>query len=278
MTSLRLAMCGPPDALEKGLTAQTMPPAQEQNDQQLPALLVSNVYLDAFQKRRSRYSFRDWSLDSGAFSAWKSGTEIDLSAYIETCLHLLATDEKLTEVFALDVIGDHKATLKNTERMWDAGVPAIPAYHPGEPESYLLHIAKTYPKIAIGGIVPLRGNKKFKFCEQVFARVWPKAIHGFGVGTERMVLGLPFHSVDSTSWEIGPCGFGSWRSYGYLNVRGGSQNLRTEVEWHLKLERRAQKQWSKEMEQLNQGATTVRLAVNAQSNRADKNLAQGTNP
>jgi len=242
-----------------------------------PALLVSNVYLDAFQKRRSEYAFRDWSLDSGAFSAWKSGTEIDLDAYIATCLELLATDEKLTEVFALDVIGDHKATLANTERMWDAGVPAIPAYHPGEPDSYLFHIAKTYPKIAIGGIVPLRGNTKFKFCEQVFARVWPKAIHGFGVGNEKMVLGLPFHSVDSTNWEIGPCGFGNWRSFGPLSVRGGSQNLRAEVEWHLNLERRAQKQWSKEMEQLGQGTTSVRRAAASGSNRVAKNLARGTN-
>ena len=86
-----------------------------------PALLVSYYYLEPFLKNQSGYVYRDWVLDSGAYSAFNSGATIDLEKYIEKCLELMESDPTLTEIFALDVIGDHKASLKNTERMWDAG-------------------------------------------------------------------------------------------------------------------------------------------------------------
>lgn len=224
-----------------------------------PALLVSFVYLEMFERYRHRYIFRDWVLDSGAFSARRSGKEIDLQEYIKTCKRLLATDDKLTEVFSLDVIGDHKATIKNTEKMWDAGVPAIPCYHLREPDSALKHYAKTYPKIALGGMADLRGDIKMEYASQCFARVWPKKIHGFGAGSEKMIMGLPWHSTDSTNWEIGPCRFGRWVQYGNIKWRGSSQNLRAEVEWYLALERKARSRWRKEMEMLEAEGPDVRL-------------------
>ncbi len=213
-----------------------------------PALLVSFVYLKPFLKNRDNYAYRDWVLDSGAFSAHASGTEIDLQEYIETCQELLASDSTLTEVFALDVIGDWKASLANCEEMWKQGVPAIPAYHVGEPESVLLSIAKEYPKIALGGAVGYRA--KDKWAAQCFARTWPKPIHGFGFGSEKSIMALPWHSVDATNWELGPCKFGRWNSFGQMSVRGSNQNLRAEVEWYLKLEQRARQKWGKQMAEL----------------------------
>lgn len=217
-----------------------------------PALLVSYVYLTPFLKNRHRYAYRDWVLDSGAFSAHNSGAEIKLQDYINCCKELQASDPTLTEVFALDVIGNWKASLKNCKEMWRQGVEAIPCYHVGEPESELKAMAKDYPKIALGGCVGYRD--KLKFAEQCFARVWPKAIHGFGFGAEKDIMALPWHSVDATNWEIGPCKFGRWQSFGQLSVRGSKQNLRAEVEWYLNLERRAQQKWTGAMRQL---ATTM---------------------
>lgn len=229
-----------------------------------PALLVSYYYLDAFQKNRHRYRFRDWVLDSGAFSAFNVGAKIDLGQYIEACRHLMATDPTLSEVFALDVIGDHDASIKNCEKMWEAGVPAIPCFHAGEPEGALLHIAKEYPKIALGGVALAKARKKDEWAAQCFARVWPKKVHGFGFGSEKSLMLLPWHSVDATNWEIGPCKFGAWRSFGgaHLSVRGSKQNLRGEVEWYLKLEERARVRWEKEMAMLESEGPTVRLAEN----------------
>jgi len=260
MTTVRLAMGGPPEAIAKGL--RHMEPTE--NVERKPALLVSFVYLAAFLKKQRLYSYRDWVLDSGAFSAWKSGTTINLQQYINTCRELQKRDPTLTEVFALDVIGDWKGTLQNTEEMWKQGIEAIPTFHFGEPEDALIEIAKTYPKIAIGGIAGIPGTKARKrWIGQCFARVWPKKIHGFAVGADDLIMSFPFHSVDATSWEIGPCAFGQWRTYGRLSVRGSAQDLRVEVEHYLNLERKAQNRWQKEMVLLKADPTdypVVRLA------------------
>lgn len=224
-----------------------------------PALLVSYVYLEPFLKNRHRYCYRDWVLDSGAFSAHNSGMEIKLNDYIGKCKELMASDPTLTEVFSLDVIGDWKASAVNCRKMWDAGVPAIPCFHTNEPEHELIAMAKDYPKIALGGCVGFRG--KLKFAQQCFARVWPKRIHGFGFGAEKDIMALPWHSVDATNWEIGPCKFGRWNAFGNMSVRGSKQNLRAEVEWYLDLERRARQKWAGAMKQLDEDAMALRFAL-----------------
>ena len=242
-----------------------------------PALLVSFVYLKPFLEAKDLYAYRDWALDSGAFSAHNSGMTIDLQEYIETCKELLATDKTLTEVFALDVIGDPKASIKNCEAIWKAGVPAIPCYHHREPEDFLKHIAKNYPKIALGGAVGLKPSVKMEWARACFARVWPKRIHGFGFGSEDAIMSFPWHSTDATNWELGPCGFGNWKSYGKMSVRGSSQNLRSEIEWYLRLEARARRRWSKEMEKLEASGIRKKVirglsAVERERERSDSTL------
>ena len=221
-----------------------------QSPELVPALLVSYWYLEPFLKNRSRYYYRDWVIDSGAFSAHNSGVDIDLTDYIHCCRDLLANDPTLIEVYALDVIGDWRASLRNTESMWKAGIPAIPCFHYGEPWDLLLGLARDYPKIALGGCVGRRD--KDKFASQCFARVWPKHIHGFGFGTEKSLMLCPWHSVDATNWEMGPCKYGQWKAFGgqRVSVRGSRQNLRAEVEWYLALEHRARQRWRKEVAKL----------------------------
>lgn len=234
-------------------------------DASRPALLVSYVYLEPFLENRHRYAYRDWVLDSGAFSAHNSGVEIKLEDYISCCKDLMASDPTLTEVFALDVIGDWKASLRNAEVMWKEGVPAIPCFHYGEPWDLLNGIAKDYPKIAVGGCVGKRD--KNKFAGQCFARVWPKRVHGFGFGSEESIMMFPWHSVDATNWELAPCKFGTWKAFGgqRVSVRGSQQNLRAEVEWYLDLERRARVKWKKEMEKLESEEVIIRLAADVSS-------------
>src|SRR6202044_4270767 len=98
-------------------------------DTSLPALLISYYYLEAWELSKHKYHYRDWVMDSGAFSAHNSGAVIVLQDYIDCCHRLMKDDPTLTEVYSLDVIGDWKASLKNTEEMWRQGVPAIPCYH-----------------------------------------------------------------------------------------------------------------------------------------------------
>ena len=242
---IRLAYGGPPESLAAGL-------AKNQQAERDPALLVSYAYLDKFLEQKHRYTYRDWVLDSGAYTAYASGKEIDLDKYIETCKRLMAEDKTLVEIYSLDVIGDWKASIRNTEKMWANGIPAIPCYHVNEPEHVLKMLATEYPKIALGGVALARTGKKLEWAKQCFARIWPKPIHGFAFCSRRAVMGLPWHSVDASSWELSPCKYGHWRAYSgkTLSIRGSRQNLRVEVDWYLKLERDARVRWRREMEQL----------------------------
>lgn len=229
-----------------------------------PALLVSYAYLAPFMKSRHLYQYRDWVLDSGAFSAHAAGKTIGVQTYIDVVKELLAGEDPPSEIFALDVIGDHVASAKNADIMVAAGLEVIPCFHYGEPWESLIDMAKHFDKIALGGVARMKEKQRAAWIGQCFARVWPKKIHGFGMSTRGLVLGFPFHSVDATSWELGPCGFGNWKSFGKMSVRGSAQNLRAEVEWYLKLEREAQQKWSREMKQLQATSSPhVRLAINA---------------
>lgn len=231
-----------------------------------PGLLVSYVYLKPFLENKHKYSYRDWVMDSGAFSAHNSGKKIDLQAYIAKCQELLAADPTLTEIFALDVIGDWRGSERNCHAMWKQGVPAIPTYHVGEPEALLKDMASNYPKIALGGAVGYRDKDNWaKIC---FSKVWPKKIHGLGFGAEKSIMLLPWHSVDATNWEIGPCKFGRWQSFGKMSVRGSKQNLKSEVKFYLNLEAKARARWAREMKRLESLGPTVRLAVAGTRNGA----------
>jgi hypothetical protein len=253
---VRLALSGGNSTLENSLKPDPLRSGLN------PALLCSYVYMKHLEGQRHKYAYRDWSLDSGAFSAFQLGITIDIQEYIDRCKELFATDPTLTECFSLDVIGDWRGSEKNTETIWKAGVPAIPVYHYGEPEALLKHLASAYPKIAIGGAVGLHKGQKMKWAEQCFARVWPTKIHGLGFGSETAVMTLPFHSVDATNWQASPSRFGKWMSFGKATKQGTQGwgnlsvkctkhfNVQCEVNWYLALERRAQSKWRKEMEQL----------------------------
>lgn len=240
MTDIRLALGGDEKSLVQALVHEWDTP---------PSVLVSYVYLKIYHNIRDKIRIRDWVLDSGAFSAFNSGKEIDVYEFIDKCHELKESERLLSEVFALDVIGDWEASLKNCEIMWNNDVQAIPCFHYGEPDHALEEMSNRYPKIALGGTAHLRGKKKDEWQRQCFARVWPKKIHGFGVGGEKEILALPWHSVDATSWVLQPMGYGLWKEYRRLPVRKVT-DIRNQVKWYLKLERRAKQIWRKEMELL----------------------------
>jgi hypothetical protein len=223
-----------------------------------PSILLSYHYLRKTKDWRDDikdWGYTDWVLDSGAYTAHSQGFTIDVEEYIEFCLEALQHQTRLTMVFGLDVIGDEKKTLKNCERMWEAGIPAVPTYHVDEPEAYLKYIAQEFPKIALGGVAARQGMK-LKWAEQCFARVWPKKIHGFAYGTPQSILRLPFHTTDSSNWERGPLQWGEWYSFTRdlscsFKFRGlKDQNLLPEIEHYLKVQARARVKWRDEMEQL----------------------------
>lgn len=242
-----------------------------------PALLVSYYYLQPFLDAQPQYRYRDWVMDSGAYSAFNSGKPIELQRYIDKCIELLSRDQTLTEVFALDVIGDPDASRRNTEEMWRQGVPAIPCFHVGEPWDLLIDMVKRYPKVALGGMVPIGQAEKIGWLAGCFRRCWPARFHGFGVAGERLLNLFPFHSVDATNWEIAPVAFGNWKRFGKMSVRGSDQDLRSQVAYYLELEEKLRVRWAPQMAQLDALPTkwpqalapSVRLVANGSGGRVE---------
>lgn len=226
-----------------------------------PSLLVSYVYTDSFIANQSKYRYRDWMLDSGAYSAWNSGHEIKLSEYIEFCKRIKTADPTLSEIIGLDVIGSDKGSLKNLTEMKQAGVEAMPVFHIGDDWGILKEYADGWDKIGLSCRFGESQKESYKFYDQCFAKCWPKKFHSFGWIAEPVMLRYPFHSGDASSWELAPCAFGNWKRFGKMSIRGSKQDLRGEVKWYLGLEQRCRLKWGALFEQLGwNGKPDIRLA------------------
>ena len=141
-----------------------------------------------------------------------------------------------------------------------AGAKASPDKITGTSEQ-----VRDFHKIAVGGMVGKSAKFKQRFISEVFARVWPCKIHGFGISSRPLVMGFPFHSVDASSWEIAPTAFGTWAGFNgaRLSVRGSKQNLVSEVRHYLALERDARARWASGWSKFQEtDRPSVRLAIN----------------
>ncbi len=149
-------------------------------------------------------------LDSGAFSAFTQGIDVDLPAYCE----YVKQNEDIIEVVdgvkcfsVLDGIGDPQKTYDNQMEMERRGVVPLPCFHYGEDERWLEYYMARYPYITIGGMVPISTPQLYHWLD----RIWEKyltdgsgrprvRVHGFGLTTMGLVERYPWFSVDSSSW------------------------------------------------------------------------------
>lgn len=152
-------------------------------------------------------------LDSGAYTAWTKGEEIDLHEYIDWC-H--ANEDIIAMASVLDKLVSRvedipeavKTTFKNLQVMESRGVKnVLPAYHFLENEEVLEYYANNYSYIAIGGLV----GKSTKQLLTWLDRIWglylvnadgtPKTkVHGFGITALPAMERYPWASVDSSTW------------------------------------------------------------------------------
>lgn len=229
-----------------------------------PSVLVSFEYRKEWAAASHLDYWREVVLDSGAFTAAKKGTKIDIVELAEWIKSERARSPLVTEAFTLDVIGGSwRESLANTETLWKMGIDVIPVYHVGEPTDVLKALARDYPKVGLGGAVGYR--KKLEWATLCFREVWPAKLHGLGFG-KRAIEILPFHSVDDSSWSFGPTAFAVYPSTDYKklptrNVR--TLNLRHEVVHQMDAEARARRFWAGRIPDDFGLAPQVRLATNA---------------
>lgn len=143
-------------------------------------------------------------LDSGAFSAFTQGVEIDIGQY---CDYIHQNKDIILFPSVLDAIGDAEGTFRNQEEMERRGVTPLPCFHYGEPIDLLKHYIERYDYITFGGMVPVSTPQLKLWLDDLWANYLthddgtPKIkIHGFGLTSLPLMLRYPWFSVDSSTW------------------------------------------------------------------------------
>lgn len=176
-------------------------------------------------------------LDSGAFSAFTKGVEVDLVAY---CDYIKRNQDILERVgvdtcaSVLDGIGDARLTWENQARMEQQGVRPLPCFHYGEDTRYLDWYVANYDYITIGGMVPISTPQLVLWLDEIWLKHLthpdgsPKIkIHGFGLTTLSLMQRYPWYSVDSSSWvQIAGNGGILIPKYGAITVSPKSPNAK----------------------------------------------------
>lgn len=137
-------------------------------------------------------------IDSGAFTAWRKGTPINMSAYIEFLLNGCPHhDAALT----LDVIGDADASMTNWEFLHKLFNAIVPVWHEGDPIEHLDEYVAKSPLVALGRIEGRRSEQKtLDFYDSAFNRR-EHAYHALGNANPVQLEPYPFDSFDSTGWQ-----------------------------------------------------------------------------
>jgi hypothetical protein len=149
-------------------------------------------------------------VDSGAFSAWNSGKEIDIEKYAEFCL---SKNPDWTFI-SLDVIpetGSGPAAIEKCceqgyeNYLWlkDKGIKNLmPVFHYGDNFKWLKKFMDVADYIGISPANDTHENVKVGWCREVFKVL--KAdykTHALGYTTLRGVTQFPFYSIDSISYK-----------------------------------------------------------------------------
>lgn len=164
-------------------------------------------------------------LDSGAFTAWRGGTPIDIDEYAEFCLEyghlceLIASLDvipgtKLGRPSTREVELAAKASYENWRLLQGAGVKAVPVYHKGERRYWLeRYLDESEGVVALGGTVGMSSKARHVWNDDVFDYLcgdnpYPAVrIHGFGVNAIGLLFEYPWSSADSNAWAVAG-GFG----------------------------------------------------------------------
>lgn len=184
------------------------------NEYQRNILLNYPYYLESYHYigwktkllEEIREEKRQIFLDSGAFSGFTQGVEIDLEKY---CRFIKEYGDIIEVASVLDGIGDPVLTLENQKKMEDLGVNPLPCFHYGEPTHFLEHYIENYDHITLGGMVPISTGPLREWLDDIWDRFltdengMPKLkVHGFGLTVLSLMERYPWYSVDSTSWVL----------------------------------------------------------------------------
>jgi len=145
-------------------------------------------------------------LDSGAFSMFTKGIELDLREY---AAYIKDSGDIIEVASVLDGIGDPELTLTNQKKLEDLGVEVLPCFHYGEDPKYLQYYLENYDHITLGGMVPISTSDLRQWLDYIWEEYLTDQkgfpivkVHGFGLTALDLMKRYPWYSVDSTSWVM----------------------------------------------------------------------------
>lgn len=199
MTTIYFAMSGGGNAMESARLWDW--------DARPLAVLVSFAYLRNWQTAKTYFRRpRRLMLDSGAFSAYQLGWEIDHDALLAE-----AATPQWDEAVGLDVIGSWEGSLANAQYALARGVTkAMPVFHIGDPWHVLDFYRANFPKVGLSCRFGESVKTSMRFYEQCFARAWPHRFHSFGWVQDDPLAAFPFHSADAATWAVAPTAYRNW--------------------------------------------------------------------
>lgn len=150
-------------------------------------------------------------LDSGAFSCFTQGKEINLDEY---CEFILKNDNSIHKSINLDVIkpGNPEVAasegMVNFHKMLDKGIESIPVFHARESTKWLDQMIDLTDYVGLSGtslVSPLEDRAWHRLVWSYITdnHGFPVAkFHSFGNTSPYTLLTMPFYSADSASWMI----------------------------------------------------------------------------
>ena len=136
-------------------------------------------------------------IDSGAFTAWNTGKIITLDGYCKMLDSLPIEPERY---FALDVIGDAKATEDNYDEMLKRGYKPSPVFTRSQNLSEVDKYFETADMIGCGGLVNKEGPKPQGFIDKVMKQAKGRKVHLLGYTQPKFIKYFRPYSCDSSSW------------------------------------------------------------------------------
>ena len=141
--------------------------------------------------------------DSGAFSAFTQGAEIDVEEY---AAWITRWRHRLEVVANLDDLHDPRKTWANQRRLEDLGIQAVPVFHMGSDFAWLKkYLDAGYRYLALGKMVGRELTPRMRWAVRCFqvARPYGAVFHAFGLTRPETIWQLPFYSADSSAWGSG---------------------------------------------------------------------------
>lgn len=169
-------------------------------------------------------------MDSGAFSSFNSGKEIDIDQYIEDL-----KESNIPKYFSLDAIGDAKKSFENFMYMKDKGMNPVPTFHINTDIEYLYKYLQESDYLSIGNMVQgneIKGNLN-KIWNVILTEKPDCKVHGLGVSNYEVAAHYPWDTIDSSSycaitkfarlgiWNEYKKGFDTFETFDWLDKKLG---------------------------------------------------------